>query len=117
MGREFYEDEAFAELIKVCSEEGAPEPGTDADSFYEEQLMGELYTHIEENYGYELVPSTQMGQGCVTVYKNGEEVGEYDFAEETEMMYRILGDADPTHLKASWYEFKDLATTWILDQI
>ena len=117
MGTEFYENEAFAELIKACSEGGAPESDSEASCFYEEQLMCELYTHIEENYGYELIPSVQMGRGCVDAYKDGQWVGKYDFAEETDMMRRILGDADPTHLKSSWYEFKDLATTWILDQI
>jgi hypothetical protein len=56
------------------------------DTYYEEDLMCDVYSLFEEKWGIELVPSTQCGMGSVDVYRDGRWISSYDFETETERM-------------------------------
>ena len=67
--------------------------------FFEEELMCEVYTRIEQDFGIFLEPSTQACFGTVTAFRNedckwtlGRDV--YDFGEEIKRAMEILSNLD-----------------------
>ena len=72
----------------------APE---EVSCFYEDVLMCEVYTRINDDFGIFLEPSTQAGFGTVHAYPSHNcrwKIGcdNYDFGEEIKLAMRILSE-------------------------